>query len=323
MTCCPRQGSSQAVEALAHDPRFRPVPPPARRLGLLPAVRRLPSPRPGRAGRRAGHGHPRADRPRRHLRRGEVRQGVPAGGDPAGAGGRPGLPGGGAPLVRRPYADPRRRLPRPAPRAGWAGAGAVPGQRRHRGWTGRVGGAVPTGLRGPPRRRAGQPGPRPHRPRAPARRGRHAARQRRPGRAARCRLRGGPGRDPASRRPGPGGSRAVAATGAVHPRGPRAGLPPASRQPRPRVGARHHAARGSDGLDRPQRRAVGGPHQRGALRRSSRRGHRRRPRCRSPARRPRPASPRAPQRRGVPQVRQADARGGRGDLPRGRDGRRR
>ena len=72
--------------------RVRPLRPPARGLRLLPAVRRLAPACPRRAGRRAGDGHPRADRPRRHLRRGAVRQGLPVRGDPPGARRGPGLP---------------------------------------------------------------------------------------------------------------------------------------------------------------------------------------------------------------------------------------
>ncbi len=49
-------------------------------------------------------------------------------------------------------AHPRRRLPRPAARAGRAAAGHPPGQRRHRWRTGRLGGGVPADLGGPPRR---------------------------------------------------------------------------------------------------------------------------------------------------------------------------
>ncbi len=85
------------------------------------------------------------------------------------------------------------------------------------------------------------------------------------------------------------------------------GVPTRSGAPAPRP----HAARMAGlaqrhGLER-------GAHQRGALRRPPRRGHHRRPRRRPPAGGSRPAPPRAPQRRGLPQVRQADARGRRGD----------
>ena len=93
----------------------RPVRPPPRGLGLLPAVRRLPAPGPGGAGRRARDGHPGADRPRRHLRRGPVRQGLPAGRHPAGA-------------RRRPRDGPDRRGARALGRPGRAGHGC-PGPR--------------------------------------------------------------------------------------------------------------------------------------------------------------------------------------------------
>ena len=75
--------------------------------GYSLAVRRLPSARARRAGRRAGDGHPRADRPRRHLRRGPVRQGLPAGRDPAGARRRPRL----RPGRRRSPGERRRERP--------------------------------------------------------------------------------------------------------------------------------------------------------------------------------------------------------------------
>ena len=60
---------------------------------------------------------------------------------------------------------------------------------------------------------------------------------------------------------------------------------------------------------------AGGAHQRRPLRRPARRPDRRRPRRRPAAGRPRPAPRRPGQRRGLPQVRQADGRGRRGDLP--------
>ena len=88
------------------------------------------------------------------------------------------------------------------------------------------------------------------------------------------------------------------------------------------VGARHHLPRRPDGADRPAGRARHGAQQRGPLRRPPRRRHRRRPRRRPPAGRPRPAPRRPRQRRGVPQVRQADGRDRRGDRPALRAGRR-
>ena len=88
-----RSASPEPTRLLA----CRPLRPPARGLRLLPAVRRLASPRPGRAGRRARDGHPRADRPRRRLRRGPVRQGR---------------------LGRRDPPDPRRRPRRRRDRLG-------------------------------------------------------------------------------------------------------------------------------------------------------------------------------------------------------------
>ena len=89
---------------------------------------------------------------------------------------------------------------------------------------------------------------------------------------------------------------------------------------RERLGSRHRPARRPDGADRPAGRARHGAHQRGPLRRPPRRPHRRRPRRRPPAGRPRPAPRRPRQRRGVPQVRQADGRGRRGDRPARRAG---
>ena len=170
--------------------------PPARRVRLLAAVRRVAPARAGRAGRRARHGHPGADRPRRGLRRGEVRPGRAVGRDPPGARRRPGdraqraahraadgpplaageageLPAGHDPTGPLPAGE-GRRLGRPAAPAGHP---ARPGQ-------GGLGGAVPAGLRDPPARGAGPAG---HHPRA----GRRA---RRPG----CQRRG---RQPADGEP--------------------------------------------------------------------------------------------------------------------------
>ncbi len=70
--------------------------PPPRRLRLLAALRRVHTGRPRRGRGGAGHGRPRADRPRRSLRRGEVRAGVPGGRDRA-----------------DPRRRPRRRAERP------------------------------------------------------------------------------------------------------------------------------------------------------------------------------------------------------------------
>ena len=73
------------------------------------------------------------------------------------------------------------------------------------------------------------------------------------------------------------------------------------------LGSRHLRPRRPDGRGGPAGRARDGAHQRRPLRRPARRADRRRPRRRPPAGRPRPAPPRPWQRRGLPQVRQADA----------------
>ena len=67
-----------------------------------------------RAGRRAGDGHPRPHRPRRHLRRGQARAGLPGGRAPAGAGRRP----GGDPAGRGGAARGGRQRPRTPVRGG-------------------------------------------------------------------------------------------------------------------------------------------------------------------------------------------------------------
>ena len=99
----------------------------------------------GGAGRRAGDGHPGAHRPRRHLRRGPVRQGLPA------AGVRPVLgvdlalapTGRGARPVRRSAPPPRAAAPRcaavPSATRGCRGSPSWPaagrGGRRSAGWS--------------------------------------------------------------------------------------------------------------------------------------------------------------------------------------------
>ena len=86
-------------------------------------------------------------------------------------------------------------------------------------------------------------------------------------------------------------------------------------RPRRGLGTRHQPPCRPDGRRRPAGRAVRRAHQRRPLRRPARRGHRRRARRLPAAGRARPAPRRPGQRRGLPQVRQADARDRRGDLP--------
>ena len=193
------------------------------------------------------------------------------------------------------HSDPGRRLPRRP-----AAPGDLPGQRPQR-----VGGGVPAGLGDPRRRRARHPG-------VHARAGRRARRRaRRPG-AARAGLRAGPRGHAAARRPRPRGPGAVARPGrsrAAHRRG---GLPPAARL---RAGVL--AARRPDDRPGPVRTdpVAGRALQRGPLRRPARRPDDRRARRGPAAGADGPAPPRPPQRRGLLEVRQADARGRRGDLP--------
>ncbi len=217
---------------------------------------------------------------------------------------------GRAATVSRPRDPPTRRGPRPRRRVPRrpAAPGHLPGVR-----PGRLGGGVPAGLGHPPRRRAGEPGGRPRPARPPPRVRRRAG-------PARPRVGAGRGGDPTPRRPRARGAGPLARAGPVREPPGRAGLPPAPRIGR-RLGSRHLRARRPDGRDRPPGRARGGAHQRGPVRRPARRPDRRRPRRRPPAGGARPATRRSRQRRGLPQVRQADAGRRRGDLPAGRAGR--
>ena len=235
----------------------------------------------GRAGRRAGDGHPRAHRPRRHLRRGEVRPGLPRGRHPAGARAstspyRPAAAGrdrraGRAPVGRR-CAAARSATRRWAAcrgsrccrgRRSWPAAG--PAGRRSAGWSRRSTWPGSAAARWPP-----------------------STCSRRTWPAATCWCCSG--RPPSSARPRPGAAttwpgraRAVAR---VVPRGEpprRAGLPPA-RRPRGATGGRAPRRTPPGWPASPGAAGLGdGAHQRGPLRRPPRRPHRRRPRRRPPA----------------------------------------
>ena len=153
-----------------------------------------------------GDGHPRPHRPRRHLRRGQVRQARP----PAGI--RPvlGVDLAVAPTPWRPRAPsgeagargdvvPRCAVARPATARSRAAPGHLPGHG-----PGRLGGHLPDGLRDPPGRGARATRARRSTCWPPHLRGRRRAR------AARAGLGAGRGRHPAPRRPRPGGAGAVA-----------------------------------------------------------------------------------------------------------------
>ena len=110
----------------------------------------------GRARRRAGDGHPRPHRPRRHLRRGEVRPGLPA----PPASGRCSASTWRSPTLRSgsPQALRRSTGTRTPVRGGAyrdrpaAAPGDLPGRRQQRRWPGRLGGGLPAGLGDPPGR---------------------------------------------------------------------------------------------------------------------------------------------------------------------------
>ena len=151
---CTSRPSSQPYPA--DQPDERSLRPPARRVRLLPAPRRLPSPGAGRPGRRARHGHPRPHRPRRRPRRGQVRQGRPRARRAPDPRRRPrgrcrGSSAGQRPTrrsaTRRRSPDPWRGHGRPAPPAGrrprpGRPADPDPGRRR-------VGRGQPAGLARP------------------------------------------------------------------------------------------------------------------------------------------------------------------------------
>ena len=263
---------SNSPGRLAGRCRARSVRPPPRRLGLLPAVRRLAPAHAGRAGRRAGDGHPRADRPRRHLRRGEVRPGLP------GRRGSGRCSASTSPTGPQPTSGDRRRPTRPAtpvrggasatPAGAAAAAGDVPGRRGTRadgpagrrcaGWSRR-----PTcaGERGQPGGSTSPTWPT------------SSPSSSRPATCWCC----------SARAPSWAGRRPGAATTSPWPRSRRGGrwcrrtnllvelvshrLPGRAR----RLGSRHHPARRPDGRDRPAGRARRGAHQRGPLRRPPRR----------------------------------------------------
>ena len=128
----PVRGWSAAPDGRPRSGGERPLRPSARRVRLLHAVRRQPSGRSGRPGRRARHDGAGADRPRRPLRRGEVRPRLPVGRCAPDLRRRPGRrPGPGhraAPGARPPLGERRAASALRAP----AGAGPGPrwGQRR-------------------------------------------------------------------------------------------------------------------------------------------------------------------------------------------------
>src|SRR5690625_595952 len=122
--------TQRARKAAADGRRFRP---PAHRLRGVDAPRHRTAPRTGAARSRTGHGHARADRPRRPLRRRQARRRLPPGRHPP----RPGR--------RTGRGRPRRR------------AGGGPGPR-----PARLGLAVPAGQRRTRRRRARGARPVPH-----------------------------------------------------------------------------------------------------------------------------------------------------------------
>ena len=266
----------------------------------------------GRAGRRAGDGHPRAHRPRRHLRRGASSPRPACGPGSARCSASTWPTGPGAPPgAAQPVGTPVRGGASGA-RAGRSATGRLPRVTFLAGGRAGLGGAVPAGLGDPPGRRA-RPTGAPTSTCSP----RLTSPARRRGGAARPGLRGR-----ARPRPGAATTWPRAALAPWRELVPAANLlvelvshrlPGAAGRLGP--GTSPHAARMA-GVARAGR-ARRGAHQRGALRRPPRRPDRRRPR-----RRP-PAGPLAAtcatldrrQRRGVLEVRQADARGGRGDLP--------
>ena len=145
----------------------------------------------------------------------------------------------------------------------------------------------------------------------------HVSGSRRPGAARSC-LRAGTGIHAASRRPRPRGPGSLAGPRRPRPADRRGGLPPAAR-----VRAGVLAARRADGGSGPfgEDTGPGRALQRSPLRRPARRPDDRRTRRSPTAGADGPAPPRPAQRRGLLEVRQADARGGRGDLSLRRAGR--
>ena len=209
-------------------------------------------------------------------------------------------PGAGRRLRRRPQ-PPRRRTPvrggafrdRALPRVTFLAAG-------RRGWAAICRLVSATHL-------AGERGD----PVSTPRPGRRARRRARRAGDARAGLGARPGRDAAPRRPRPGRAPALAGGGGPLRPPRRAGLPPVAR-----VRAGLLPARRPDGRRSPGRPGCGVVLT-NAVRYAdrTRRPHGRRARRRPPPGPARPAPRRPGQRRGLPQVRQADGRGGRGDLP--------